>query len=47
MTNETIFTIIFGISISVVVILWVEGIDYMKRNHPDYKGEDFIEEEEK
>ena len=20
---------------------WVRGIDYMKENHPDYKGEDF------
>ena len=22
--------------------LWVNGIDYMKENHPDYKGEDFL-----
>ena len=22
---------------------WVSGIDYMKENHPDYKGEDFLE----
>ena len=22
--------------------LWVRGIDYMKENHPDYKGEDFL-----
>lgn len=21
---------------------WVKGIDYMKENHPDYKGEDFL-----
>jgi hypothetical protein len=21
---------------------WVEGIDYMQNNHPDYKGEDFL-----
>jgi len=21
---------------------WVRGIDYMKKNHPDYKGEDFL-----
>jgi hypothetical protein len=20
---------------------WVKGIDYMKENHPDYRGEDF------
>jgi hypothetical protein len=23
--------------------LWAGGIDYMKRNHPDYKGEDFLD----
>jgi hypothetical protein len=22
---------------------WVRGIDYMKDNHPDYKGEDFLQ----
>jgi len=22
--------------------LWAGGIDYMQRNHPDYKGEDFL-----
>jgi hypothetical protein len=22
---------------------WVVGIDYMKENHPDYKGEDFLD----
>ena len=21
---------------------WVKAIDYMKENHPDYKGEDFL-----
>jgi hypothetical protein len=23
-------------------IQWAESIDYMKKNHPDYKGEDFL-----
>ena len=22
---------------------WVKGIDYMMENHPDYKGEDFLD----
>lgn len=22
---------------------WVQGIDYMHKNHPDYKGEDFLD----
>jgi hypothetical protein len=28
-------------------ILWVRGIDYMKKNHPDYRGEDLFDEEDK
>ena len=35
----------FGFSIilaSIVAFFWVRGIDYMKENHPDYKGEDFL-----
>ena len=46
MSNEIIFTIVIGISLSLVVILWVSGIDYMKKNHPEYKGEDLFNEEE-
>jgi len=25
-----------------ICFLWVNGIDYMKENHPDYKGEDLF-----
>jgi hypothetical protein len=46
MSNELIFTIVFGLAYLGVIILWVEGIDYMKKNHPDYKGEDLFNEEE-
>jgi hypothetical protein len=50
MSNELIFTILFGLVFGLaylgVIILWVEGIDYMNKNHPDYKGEDFFNEEE-
>ena len=28
---------------AMVAIFWVRGIDYMKENHPDYKGEDFLD----
>ena len=24
-------------------VLWVRGIDKMTREHPDYKGEDFLD----
>ena len=27
---------------AIVSFFWVRGIDYMKKNHPDYKGEDFL-----
>lgn len=39
-SNETIFTIIFGVSFSVVIILWVEGIDYIKRNKSENEEEE-------
>ena len=38
----------FGVALFVVIgttllsWAWVRGIDYMKENHPDYKGEDFL-----
>ena len=36
--------IILPAIISVIVgILLVNGIDNMKENHPDYKGEDFLD----
>jgi hypothetical protein len=47
MDSELTFTIIFGLAFSVVIILWVEGIDYMNKNYPDYKGEEFFNKEEK
>lgn len=32
---------------ALVATFWVRGIDYMKENHPDYKGEDLFDEEDK
>ena len=29
---------------SAIAYLWVRGIDHMKENHPDYKGEDMFDE---
>jgi hypothetical protein len=31
---------------AIVSFFWVNGIDYMKENHPDYKGEDFLNYDE-
>ena len=27
---------------AIVAFFWVRGIDHMKENHPDYKGEDLF-----
>ena len=43
--------ILFYLGIFIVVafiaIIWVRGIDYMQTNHPDYKGLDLFDEEDK
>ena len=39
------YFLVFLIMIAVVGVIswrWVEGIDYMQKNHPDYKGEDLF-----
>ena len=41
-----IYLIIFLIVV-VVSVLWVRGIDYMQTNHPDYKGLDLFDEDDK
>ena len=36
---------VFGIIFIVVAFIswrWVVGIDYMQKNHPDYKADDFL-----
>lgn len=35
---------IMSVILGFVVWKWVKGIDYMKENHPDYKGEDLFDE---
>jgi ABC-type long-subunit fatty acid transport system fused permease/ATPase subunit len=37
---------VIAIAFIIAVGLWVEGIDYMNKNHPDYKGEDLFGEDE-
>jgi hypothetical protein len=38
-----VFLIMF-IVVGLISWSWVEGIDYMKENHPDYNGEDFFDD---
>jgi hypothetical protein len=40
--------IILGLAIiGTIAWLWAGGIEYMAKHHPDYKGEDFFNEEDK
>ena len=41
MEHVIAFIIIFIIS-AIIAWKWVGGIDNMQKNHPDYKGEDFL-----
>jgi hypothetical protein len=36
-----VFLVIFVVT-AIISYLWATGIDNMKKNHPDYKGEDFL-----
>jgi hypothetical protein len=43
--NNMEYFLIFGIMFIVIGFIswrWVVGIDYMQKNHPDYKGDDFL-----
>jgi hypothetical protein len=43
MTESIILGIVISFSLAAVVAyFWVRGIDYMHRNHPDYKGNDLF-----
>jgi len=46
--SAEILVAIFFLLIAPIVIslLWVRGIDYMHKNHPDYKGYDLFDEDE-
>lgn len=42
MTAQLVIFLVICLSISPVVYLWVKGLDYMNKNHPDYKADDFL-----
>jgi len=44
MKSATIFLVVMAI-LFIVVYNWVKGIEYMQKNHPDYKGEDLFDED--
>ena len=44
---EILISIFFLLLTPIIIsILWVRGIDYMHKNHPDYKGYDLFDEYE-
>lgn len=46
--KQTVMGVLVAAAVLGLLILanaWREGIDYMKDNHPDYKGEDFLSED--
>jgi hypothetical protein len=40
------FIILFLSILGSLAWLWAGGIEYMHKKHPDYKGEDFLDEDE-
>ena len=45
--NSMEYILVFGIMFIIVFLIswrWVEGIDYIQKNHPDYKGNDLFGE---
>jgi hypothetical protein len=42
MIAQLVIFLVICLSISPVVYLWVKGLDYMNKNHPDYKADDFL-----
>jgi len=36
-----VFLLMFVVG-AIISYLWVRGINFMKENHPDYKGDDFL-----
>ena len=44
---EILISIFFVLLTPIVIsLMWVKGIDYMQKNHPDYKGYDLFYEGE-
>jgi len=43
MVGLIIIVALTAILLGSLVWLWVGGIEYMAKNHPNYKGEDFLD----
>ena len=43
MTKILLLFILF-VLVLLIALAWTKGIDHMQRNHPDYRGDDFLDE---
>ena len=43
----TMMFLLFTLFLIPISCIWVRKIDYMQDNYPDYKVEDFLDEDEK
>ena len=43
---KVLFFIGLFLLLLIISCLWAFGIDNMKKDHPDYKGEDFLNEKD-
>lgn len=43
--TQLVVLLVFLFVLFPVAYMWIGGIDYMNKNHPDYKGEDLFDEE--
>lgn len=42
MNSLFVIVLISFLLIGLIAFFWIQGIDYMQKNHPDYKGDDFL-----
>lgn len=46
LTNNTMLILIITAAIIIVCVMWVTGIRHMNKNFPDYKADDFLNDNE-
>lgn len=46
MTAQLVVFLVIFVSLIPVVYMWIKGLDFMHKNHPDYKGNDLFGEDE-
>jgi len=47
MVKFAILLFILAVIVIAIIYSWINGIDYMNKNYPEYKGEDLFSEDTK